>query len=267
MLNRRDMILGLGGASLALCAPQLATASESFVWPGGRRGAISLTYDDGLNSQLEIAAPQLEAHGFRGTFFLTGENMLERQADWIALEARGHEIGDHTETHPCELRPYDGARFQQTQLGPMEAYLDANFRTPRPRLFAYPCGATELGRHGDLNARRRAYITLMRQDFRAARTVDGGPNDPWLVKRFRYLLQASAPTYDADDPKPALAYAQQAIDRGYWAILIFHDVLEARQGSGDTSRATHEAILDWIGGQSLWCAPMGRVLDYVEART
>ncbi len=266
MIERRRLMLGLG-ASLAMVSPARALAAPSrFAWPQGKQAAVSLTYDDGLNSQLDIAAPQLEAHGLRGTFFLTETNMQGRLADWMALEARGHEIGDHTVSHPCELRPFTPKSFEAKELAPVEAYLDAHFTTPRPRLFAYPCGATELGRRGGHNARRRAYLSDVQADFRAARTVDGGPNDPRLVGRFRYLLQAQAPTYDLDDPKPALDYVRSALDRGYWAILIFHDVLEARRGEGDTSRAVHEAILDWLAGQPVWCAPMGKAFDYILAQ-
>lgn len=38
-------------------------------WPAGKKAAVILTYDDGLRSQRDIVMPQLEAKGFRGTFF------------------------------------------------------------------------------------------------------------------------------------------------------------------------------------------------------
>jgi len=267
MFSRRKFGSTLAGLSIALCAPPAAIgkARSRFAWPDAKRAAVSLTYDDGLDSQLANAAPQLEAHGFRGTFFLTEENMEARLDDWVALAERGHEIGDHTMTHPCELRPYDATRFQRQQLAPMEAFLDTHFTEPRPRLFAYPCGATELGARGSVNARRRAYERLMRRDFLAARIVDGGPNDPRLALRFRYLLQANAPTYDQDLAQPALDYVQRSIDRGYWAILIFHDVVDQRKYTGQTSCATHEAILNWIASQPVWCAPMRETFNYIQA--
>ncbi len=40
-------------------------------------GAVSLTFDDGLCSQLERAVPLLNDHGLRGTFYLT-----PRGDDW-----------------------------------------------------------------------------------------------------------------------------------------------------------------------------------------
>ena len=47
-------------------------------WP---RGYVSLAYDDGLDSQLDIAVPQLEAAGLRGTFYLTWDNMKDRAGE------------------------------------------------------------------------------------------------------------------------------------------------------------------------------------------
>jgi peptidoglycan/xylan/chitin deacetylase (PgdA/CDA1 family) len=44
-------------------------------WPNGSVAAVSLTYDDGLASHLDNARPQLERFGFKGTFFLTKDNL------------------------------------------------------------------------------------------------------------------------------------------------------------------------------------------------
>lgn len=192
--------------------------------------------------------------------------MEGRVADWKTVASHGHEIGDHTIDHPCDLRRFSSAGFVRREIWPMEDFLDSQFGAAGPRLYAYPCGATELGEHGRLNLRQSRYVRLLRQRFAAARIVDGGPNDPRLVMRYRYLLQASAPTYDVDDPKGAFDYVTSAVNHGYWAILIFHDVVDQRRQTGETSRATHQAILDWTMRQPVWCAPMGQVFDYVKNR-
>lgn len=256
---------GLAAVSIGLVA-RPAQARAGLAWPHASKAAVSLTYDDGLNSQLANVTPALAAHGFKATFFLTLENMRDRVSDWETVARDGHEIGDHTLTHPCDLRPYTPASFDRRQIRPVERFLDAHFPAPKGRLYAYPCGATELGRVGGLNAEQSRYVRLLRRHFAAARIVDGGPNDPRLVRRYRYLLQANAPTYDKDDAALAINYVRSALDRGYWAILIFHDVVEKRAQTGETSIATHEAILDWIASQPLWCAPMGEVLSYIEAQ-
>ncbi len=39
-------------------------------WPGSYRAAVSLSFDDGLRSQLEVAVPILDRAGLRATFYL-----------------------------------------------------------------------------------------------------------------------------------------------------------------------------------------------------
>jgi peptidoglycan/xylan/chitin deacetylase (PgdA/CDA1 family) len=80
-------------------------SERSFVWPEGCQGAISLTFDDGMRSQVEIAVPRLEERGFRGTFYLNprGDDWQDRLAAWQPVQAAGHEIGNHTIAHPCSL--------------------------------------------------------------------------------------------------------------------------------------------------------------------
>ena len=70
-VSRRSLVGGMA----ALAAARRAQAVPRRPWPNGARAAVSLTYDDGLNSQLDCALPQLEAAGFRATFFLVQENM------------------------------------------------------------------------------------------------------------------------------------------------------------------------------------------------
>jgi peptidoglycan/xylan/chitin deacetylase (PgdA/CDA1 family) len=237
--------------------------ARAFPWPDGRRAAVSLTYDDGLDSQLDNAVPQLDALGLKATFFVTGENMDARLSDWVAVAQRGHEIADHTLTHPCELGAYTAAAFQRQEIGAMEAYLNDHFGPSRSRAFAYPCGVTELG-SGAAALRRRRYLRLMRSDFAAARTVAGPPNDPREARRRRYGLHAFEPTYDQDQSETAFAYVDKAIARGRWAILVFHEVLPKRLGEGDTSIDVHGAILKGLATAPAWCAPMSTVLDHIE---
>lgn len=256
MVTRR-MFLSAGTVSVAL-APAPALARRR-VWPSGARAAVSLTYDDGLDSQLQNAIPALDARGLKGTFFLTEENMQARLKDWQAVAAEGHEIGDHTVSHPCALKRYSADRFAREEIAPAETFLNANFGSGGERIFAFPCGVIDLGRGPQLSTQLR-YISLLRRRFIAARAADGDPNDPRQVGRDRYVLQAVAPTFDRDDPRLAITYMRKALAWGFWAILIFHDVLPHRVGEGDTSIASHDTILDWIKAQPLWCAPMGRVL-------
>ena len=66
---------------------------------------VTLTFDDGLKDHIRVAAPELEARGWRGTFNIvtdligTGETRLTWD-DVRELIRRGHEITTHTKRHP-----------------------------------------------------------------------------------------------------------------------------------------------------------------------
>lgn len=46
-------------------------AGLSFAWPEGKKAAVVLTCDDGLDCHLDVAAPALEGYGFCGTFYVS----------------------------------------------------------------------------------------------------------------------------------------------------------------------------------------------------
>jgi peptidoglycan/xylan/chitin deacetylase (PgdA/CDA1 family) len=262
VLGRRTFLAGFGAVTVALIGKPSAAAGMPFAWPSGKRAAVSLTYDDGLDSQLANAAPQLDEFGLKATFFLTRENMEARVDDWIALAKRGHEIADHTNTHPCGLRGYSSVRFDREQIAPTEQFLDDHFPGPHPRTYAFPCGFTGLG-SGDREQRWTRYRDVLKAHFLAARTVDGGPNDPREVAANRFQLNGFEPTYDRDTPYLAYRYVDKAIRHVHWAILIFHEVLDQRAGPGDTSKAVHRQILQRLVDAPVWCAPMREVFTAI----
>src|SRR5258708_34589092 len=98
---------GLGGPARG----QPDRAQPARAWPGGAKAAVSLTYDDALNSQLDNAVPELKRLGMKGTFFLTENNAHWRLADWEALARDGHEGAHHTLTHPRALSGHTAEPF------------------------------------------------------------------------------------------------------------------------------------------------------------
>jgi peptidoglycan-N-acetylglucosamine deacetylase len=62
---------------------------------------IALTYDDGPNDPHTLRLLEvLEKHGVRATFFMIGKFVRERPDIVRAVAAAGHQIGNHTFTHP-----------------------------------------------------------------------------------------------------------------------------------------------------------------------
>ena len=72
-------------------------------WPKNGQVAVSLSYDDALNSQLDNAVPQLNEYQFKGSFYLTLSSPVvpQRLSEWRAAAEQGHELGNHTISHAC----------------------------------------------------------------------------------------------------------------------------------------------------------------------
>jgi len=267
-LSRRSLFgaaLGLGAARLALGAP--AQAQPAYEWPNGARAAVSLTYDDGLNSQLDNALPELDRHGFKATFFLTEDNIRQgrRLAEWEKLAAEGHEVANHTVTHPCALQRLLPERFERGEIDRMESYLDANFHGERPRTYAYPCGYLGIG-HGDRKERYARYRQILERDgVIAARTTAGAPNRPAEAIADRFNLHGFEPTDEADVVAPAQRYLARTASQGAWAILVFHDILPRWETEGDASIGVHRRILQLVADGGFWVAPMGQVFEHLQA--
>ena len=87
------MAYGVRGRSATLFAPSV------YRGPSSRR-TIALTFDDGPSESTPELLELLSAHGVPATFFQCGANV--RRLPDIAREVarRGHEVGNHSDTHP-----------------------------------------------------------------------------------------------------------------------------------------------------------------------
>ena len=91
-------------ATAALAQEAIPKASVTR-WPQDRVAAISLTFDDGINTDLDFVAPILAKHHLTGTFFVaTAMGPWEkRKTEWKQLAQAGNELANHTVHHPCLL--------------------------------------------------------------------------------------------------------------------------------------------------------------------
>src|ERR1700678_4663273 len=108
MVNPVWFVAG-GACAIAGISAWGATAPSSQLFranvrqPGGR-GSMALHFDDGPNPS---ATPQLlellAKYGVKATFFVIGRQVRVFPALAREIVERGHEIGNHTETHPSLL--------------------------------------------------------------------------------------------------------------------------------------------------------------------
>ena len=87
-------------------------------FPDGKSAMLALTFDDGTLDHLEIAAPELEKRGWRGTFYINPQSNDRARSRWLnwdgirELHRRGHEIGNHSMSHTNPQRLAQEKQFE-----------------------------------------------------------------------------------------------------------------------------------------------------------
>lgn len=244
-------------------------AMQNWQWPGRARAAVSLTYDDGNENNLDQAIPDLEAAGLCGTFYLpVGRDVvIARKGDWRAAHQRGHEIGSHTVTHPCRRDAYPPGRGDWIR-NPLEKYtpdmilrevrdaaawLDENVGHDPDRTFAYPCGAVAIG----LPPEETCYNQIVGQHHFAARVGGDMSNDPRRTNLLRITsFAAVGPTRER-----LRSWCEGARTNGHWAVIMFHGI---GGPSHTTDRDVHRGFIEYLNSEPYWVAPIRQVGRYIE---
>jgi peptidoglycan-N-acetylglucosamine deacetylase len=238
---------------------------SSFTWPDGKRVALSLSFDDARVSQVTQGIPILDRHNVKGTFYVSLGNLEARLDDWKAAAQVGHEIANHTVSHPCS------GNFPFARCNPLEEYdsdrmeaelLEANSAIERlvgvkPRTFAYPCGQTFVGRGEAL----KSYIPLVAKHFVVGRVAfNEVHNDP------SFCDLAHATSLDADDAPfdKVLGWLQAAEAAGGWVILMSHEVGDG--GRQITHADTLERVCEYASdaANGVWIDTVATIGEYIR---
>jgi peptidoglycan/xylan/chitin deacetylase (PgdA/CDA1 family) len=187
--------------------------------------ALSLSFDDGRESQWRHAIPLLDRHGVRATFYPLPSAVREHLEPWRAAAAVGHEIGNHSTTHPCSgnFRFSRHNALEEMSLEDVEQreLLEANRQLAdllgvQSRTFAYPCGQTTVGRGESV----QSYVPVVARHFLAGRLFFSEMhNDPAYCD----MHQLYAVTMDNADDTGVNALLESARAEGGWLILAGHD--------------------------------------------
>lgn len=245
------------------------SAPTTFAWPHGAKAAVSLTFDDGRASQIDVGLPILDAHGIQATFYVMPDAVEKKYAGWRKAVTSGHEIGNHTLHHPCSAN-FDWARNHASEDYTLERMereiLDANLRIEQilgvvPRTFAYPCGLTFIGR----GRTHTSYVPLIAKHFLAGRgflwethahptggdlgILPGFFSDDWTLDRY-------------------LARIETARAAGGWAIFCGHEV-SPDSGYHNTRADALDALCAHLQRHrgELWTAPVAEIAAYIRSRT
>jgi peptidoglycan-N-acetylglucosamine deacetylase len=134
-------------ASAAALAYAVRVPSCSWLAPSVHRGtrarrSIALTFDDGPSESTSALLEILDRHRVPATFFQIGTNV--RRLPQVAREvaAAGHEIGNHSDTHP--LLALKSAGFIHRELAAAQEAIE-HATGVRPRYFRAPYGVRWFG--------------------------------------------------------------------------------------------------------------------------
>jgi len=120
-----------------------ATILAPSQWRGPRdRRCVALTFDDGPSEGTPLILKILERHSVAATFFQCGANVERLPEVARAVAAAGHEIGNHSHTHP--LFCFHSARFMEEELRLAQIAIERHAGV-RPVWFRAPYGARWFG--------------------------------------------------------------------------------------------------------------------------
>nr|MDQ2732449.1 polysaccharide deacetylase family protein [Armatimonadota bacterium] len=164
------------------CSAQ-SDAANPFHWPDGKKAAVSLSFDDARLSQIDTGLALFKKEDVKVTFFVVPGGVEQRLQGWRTAVLDGHEIANHTITHPCTVNYHLSSDngLENYDLQMMAEQLDGGNEQiqkllgVKPTDFAYPCGQKFVGRGLDVES----YVPLIAERFLVGRGyLDEMPNDP-----------------------------------------------------------------------------------------
>lgn len=238
-------------------------SNAQFRWPDGKKAAVVFTYDDALDCHLDVAVPQLDQFGFKGTFYCTGNSpaLFNRTEEWRKIAQNGHELGNHTLFHPCNGEQFDWVKPEYNlnkytieqliaELKTASTLLKA-FDGKKERTFAYTCSNISIGEN-DFSDQIQPLFTAARADGPVPQTMTG------------YNIY-KAPSWMVENRKAEemIDYLNEAKAKGTIAVFMFHSV-----GGGylNVDAEEHRKLLEYIkkNESDFYTGTFQEVMKYIE---
>ncbi len=223
-----------------IVAPPVAEAAPQTI--------VSFTFDDGHWSHYSNAAPILQSHRMRGTFYLNSGHISTRAEcakvwcwhmaweDAAEMHAAGHDMGGHT-LHHVNLTD-SSLTTQQKRTEVCDDRQNLISRGFSPVSFAYPYSAY------DSTAK-----TIVRDcGYSSARAVGGLPRGTYAES-----LPPPDPyaTRTPSQPDNTLSTLQNMVTQaesngGGWVQVVFHEVCDCPDAPSRVTPATLDAFAAWL---------------------
>nr|WP_315200150.1 polysaccharide deacetylase family protein [uncultured Flavobacterium sp.] len=238
---------------------------ESTNW-NGKKCAVVLTYDDALNIHLDKVIPALNSYNFQGTFYLIASSSIvtDRKKEWRTASKKGHELGNHTLTHPCDgslpgrgfvtkdndLSTYTVARAVKETRIANQILKDIDGKTERT--FAYPCGDLKIG--------DTLYYDYLKKDFVAARGVQPG----FLPAKTVDLANVNSFVENGTTAAQMIAQIEEAEKAESFIVFLFHGV--GGEHALNIDLEEHQKLLLYLKSREkdIWVTTMVDLGKYIQ---
>jgi peptidoglycan/xylan/chitin deacetylase (PgdA/CDA1 family) len=239
--------------------------SSRFVWPEGKQAAVSLSFDDARESQVIVGTQLLDQYGVKATFFVVPSSVEKQLDGWKKAAANGHEIGNHSLTHPCT------GNFSWSRTNALEDYTleqmrkqltDCNKRISellnvKAEVFAYPCGQKFVGK----GINTKSYVPIVADMFLVGRGwLDEAANDP----TYDNFAQLTGIESDGKDFEQVLPLLEEAKSTGNWLVLAGHEMGDS--GVQTTRLTMLKKLIEYAQNPAngIWLQPVGTVAKYIR---
>ena len=239
--------------------------SDEFAWSHGAKAAVSFSFDDARLSQIDYGLAILASFDAKATFYVSPGMLGERPEGWEIAVDRGHEIGNHTYSHPCSgnfpfarehaLEDYTLERMS-LELDQADDAIQAAVKV-RTSTFAYPCGQTYVGR----GKATQSYVPLIADRFLAGRGyMSESGNDPMYCD----LARLNASGCDGITAGPLIKLIETAVENGSWLIFAGHEIGNPKHHQ-NTMAGTLRAALAYIrqNNDSIWLDTVAEIASYL----
>jgi oligosaccharide reducing-end xylanase len=237
--------------SIKANSQNVKTPYEVATWYGFRSSAITYTFDDGTAKQFTVAAPLLDKYGYKATFF-TIASWIKDWNTMRILVANGHEIANHTLTHPNL-----GALTINQQKAELQACNDSieqHIPHYKVRTMAYPYCAT-------------GSDSLMHQYFIASR-ICSGVIEPQTPAHFMAISSLGCGNLSGINSSAALNQkADEAAAAKGWVVYLLHGI-DDDGGYSPIASASLDSSLRYLSSnpEKFWVETFGNVARYIRER-
>ncbi len=240
-----------------------AQDAEIATWSGFRKAAVSFTFDDGPQSDVDVALPMFEKYGYKATFNIVtnwanggGNNGMLNWSGVQKLSDAGHEIASHSNSHP------NGQPMPANEISSSKGTINQKIQQKYGCVtLAYPNCDTP----GDAQVLQNYVVgRICNGSWKGGSDIMGkdGPSNWAAVSA---LMTGNQGTSDFK------GNMDKAVQQGGWVAFLTHGFQGKTNGFADyspTDANGMDGALQYAQqkDKDIWVAPMGHVAMYIKER-